>query len=88
MSEKLWRDLQWYSIQLSKELFFNCNKIWNSFAISEIILEIDYRIIWQKDQQEKRVVEEDKIGLAVKMFWNLTAALSGNGPKVAKFLDR
>ena len=22
------------------------------------------------------------------MFWNLTAALSGNGPKVAKFLDR
>ena len=32
--------------------------------------------------------EEDEIGLAVKMFWNLTAALSGNGPKVAKFLDR
>ena len=29
-----------------------------------------------------------KSGLAVKMFWNLTAALSGNGPKVAKFLDR
>ena len=37
-----------------------------------------------------RIIREElyKSGLAVKMFWNLTAALSGNGPKVAKFLDR